>query len=86
MSHNGSCLKKVALDFFTTKKPKHKDWVSFFESFKVSADNKYHWFAIILKQQVHKEYDKWFLCFEKNVQKLQLSKQIPGVDDPQFYS
>ena len=40
----------------------------------------------MLKQQDHEEYDKWFLCFEKNVQKLQLSKQIPAVDDPQFHS
>ena len=86
-----SCLRKDALDFFTTQKPKHKDWASFFESFKVffdnrSTDNEYHWFATMLKQQDHEDYDKWFLRFEKNVQKLQLSKQIPAVDDPQFHS
>ena len=42
-----------------------------------SADNEYHYFASYLKQQDHEDYDKWFLRFERKVQELQITKQIP---------
>ena len=50
-----------------------------------SADNEYHYFASYLKQQDHKDYDKWFLRFERKVQELQITKQIPQRNESTFH-
>ena len=85
-----TCLKKDALDYFTTQRPKFSDWDSFFGAFRMffdnrSADNEYHYFASYLKQQDHKDYDKWFLRFERKVQELQITKQIPQRNESTFH-
>ena len=87
----GQLLKKQALDFFLTQKDKFDEWEGFFEGFRLffddrSADNDYHYFSSMLKQQEHEEYHIWFLRFDKNFQSLQRRGLLPDREEPGFHA